>query len=703
VKKKSEVAAQFRQHLSQSKRALSDQYDNTRKCQDFYSANTMDWEDRIQYQDQRGKRRALVRFNKVMPFVDAVAGFFAQQRNEVKYYARIPFKEKQETFTKYMNATRAYIRDNCRASYIESEQDNDMLVVGYGAIETDLSYVEGKATSLPGGEILKQRLDPRCTFWDGRAKRKNMTDARYVGYWQDYNIDDALALFPGSDDGDFGPAVIGDDSENYYYNPYGGRYDKISFDNAVEWATTAKDQLVRVYNYQWFEYETFYRADNPAYSFNSPEAVSLAIAQMQQIAAEQDKEWKDLFDFDPSKPILTFDSAVKTQLVEIFGKYIEPVRDVRKAYYTAVISGSHVFTVFRSVCQDAFSILFKTGTFDPTRRIWTGMVNNMMEPQLYYNKAITELMFTIASNSKGGVIIEEGAVEDIAEFEAKYAATNSVVVAKQGAVSGSMIMPKGQNVPLTGLDEVIQLTDANITDASGVNKAFLGSSENAQETGILYRRKIRQVVSTLAKYFDSIALYQDIDATNDLSFMAIWAENNEGEEIELQEGDGQYDTFQITQDKFLAEYGVTVREAPQTPEDRWEMAETIIALGDKVALVDPVAGKKIWGTAVQYLNLDSADKAKLKAVLSPEEGEQQVDPAYVQQLEQQLQQVMGEAAQAEIQKTMSATALDMAKVEQTLADVKLKGANTAKSLEEAQQKDVETSLMRSASQVQAII
>jgi len=55
------------------------------------------------------------------------------------------------------------------------------------------------------------------------------------------------------------------------------------------------------------------------------------------------------------------------------------------------------------------------------------MVNPMMEPQKYKNKALTEMMFTIAANSKGGVMIEEDAVEDIADFESKWAKTDAVI------------------------------------------------------------------------------------------------------------------------------------------------------------------------------------------------------------------------------------------------------------------------------------
>jgi len=49
-----------------------------------------------------------------------------------------------------------------------------------------------------------------------------------------------------------------------------------------------------------------------------------------------------------------------------------------------------------------YSIKFKTGTWNRNRKMWMGMVNPNDGATEYYNKALTELMFTIAANSKAG-------------------------------------------------------------------------------------------------------------------------------------------------------------------------------------------------------------------------------------------------------------------------------------------------------------
>lgn len=693
MKSDKQIINQFQSRLKLSKGALSRQWDNTKMTQQFYSGDSMSYVDRLQYVNPRGeKKRALIQFNKVMPFVDAVAGFMTQNRRQAKYVARIPFAPKQEAYSTHANAVSNYVRGHANADQLETEQDQDMLICGYGAVDTDISYIQGNATTCPNGEILIQRLDPRTTWWDPIAKRKNISDARWVGYWQDYDIEDALALFPDSDKSEFGDAVENDDTENYYYDPYGGRFDKVSYDTSLEW-TNKDEQLVRVYNYQWFEYEKYYQADNPIYQFQNPQSVQLATMQMRAIVEAQEG-FSDMFTFDPTAKILTFDRTIKADLVDIFGKFIQPVEFIRKRYHTAIVSGKTVFKSFSSICQQDFSIQFKTGTYDPTRKIWIGMVNNMMEPQLYYNKSLTELMFMIASNSKGGVIVEKGAVDDIQEFEQKYASTTAVLEVNEGANSKGMIQPKGQNIPTTGLDGLLVLTDACIADAAGVDKSFLGSNENKQETGILFRRRIRQVVSTLAKYFDSITLYQKNNARLMLDYIRVWSENNEGALIELTDENGNYNTQELSQEPFMCEYGVTIQEAPQTPEDKEETAEMISTIGDKVAPINPQGAMKIYAVAVKSLNLDAEDKKQIIEALTSQE---QIDPQEYEQLKQQVQLLSSETSKADVQNKLAAAdkysadaLLARAKIPAVRAEIHNKGASTVKALEEAQRTDAET-------------
>jgi len=55
---------------------------------------------------------------------------------------------------------------------------------------------------------------------------------------------------------------------------------------------------------------------------------------------------------------------------------------------------------------------------------------------------------------------------------------------------------------------------------------------------LLYKRRIRQVVSKFARYFDSGTLYQKEDARLCADLIRVWVENNRGEWIRITGPDG---------------------------------------------------------------------------------------------------------------------------------------------------------------------
>lgn len=691
----------FRKQREISKRGLSQQYENTESCWSFYNADQMTYSDRIQFADTWGrKRRAMVNFNKVQQNVDSVVGFMAQNRRQAKYIAHIPKDQNQELYSRNMNALYDFHRENTNSDQLETDQDLDMMVNGYGAIDTELSYVIGNATMMPNGDILKKKLDATCVYWDPSAKGKNILDARWSGYWEDYELRDALSLFQGSEKSDFEEVSTEDPSDTgYTFNSYGGIYDKIKLMNTVEW-TSKESEMVRVYNHQWMEYETFYKAENPLYTVSDP--MDALFIQMKLNEAKNgielpgDTETEDMFEFDPTAEILVFDEKTKGVLVKLFGKALEPIPFKRKVFYTAVMSGKHVFTWFKSVCQQGFSIKFKTGTWNRNRKMWMGMVNPMMEPQKYYNKALTELMFTIASNSKGGVMIEDSAVEDIADFETKWAKTDAVIKVADGAISNQRILQKTQPALPTGLEGIIQLADANIS-ANGVDPSFLGDISKEDQSGLLYKRRIRQVVSKFARYFDSGTLYQKEDARLCADLIRVWVENNRGEWIRITGPDGAEDFTRIVEDMLAPEYDVSIQEASQSSDEKQETAMLLSGFGDKLILAGDVnTGKAFMAESLDFMRIDGDVRGRLQKILQPQG---QIDPAQFQMMQQQLQQLQQVIQSGQVEKTQSETKKNLATAAKTLKDANLSEAQvpkvhaeTLRTLEEAKKTGVEAHL-----------
>lgn len=685
------VARIFRKHKEISKRGLSQQYENSETSWSFYNADQMTYSDRIQFEDTYGRRRrATVNFNKVQQNVDSVVGFMAQNRRQAKYIARLNANQGQQLYSKNMNALYDFHRENTNADQLETDQDLDMMVQGYGAIDTELSYVIGNATTMPNGEILKKKLD--TSYWDPNATGKNLEDRRWDGYWADYELQDALDLFQGADQEDF--EKVSDDEPaagGYVFNPYGGIYDKIKMDNTVEW-TSKETEMVRVYKHEWFEYETFYKAQNPLFTVNDP-MDAMFIKMKLDMVKSQIKEVGDIpnpdaFQFDPVAEVLVFDESTKRILLKEFGAgQIEAIPFKRKAFYTAVISGKHVFTWFRSICQQGFSIKFKTGTWNKNRKMWMGMVNPMMEPQKYYNKALTELMFTIAANSKGGVMIEEDAVEDIADFESKWAKTDAVIKVASGALAAGKIQQKTQGAVPTGLENILQLSDANIS-ANGIDPSFMGQVDNEDQSGIFFKRRIRQAIAKMARYFDSITLYQKEDARLCIDLIRIWVENNQGEWMRITGKDGADEFVQIMENMMVPEYDVSIQEAAQGSDEKQEMAMLLSGVADKLFSAGDInSGKAFLAESLQSLQLDGDVRNRLTEILQPQ---QQVSPQQFQQLQQEFQKLQQYVQSGQVDKTKSETAKNLATAAKTVKDAKISDATVPKVLAEVDRTHTES-------------
>ncbi len=182
--------------------------------------------------------------------------------------------------------------------------------------------------------------------------------------------------------------------------------------------------------------------------------------------------------------------------------------------------------------------------------------------------------------------------------------------------------------------------------------------------------------------------------------MYVFAVNNRGALFRILGDVGVNEFIQISEDNLASEYDVSIEEAPITQEEKQEQASLLVTMADKLlALGDPSA-KAIYAVALKYMPLDKEDVSRITQILIPQD---EVDPAYVQQLEQQLQALMSEMNQAEVKKKMSEFAVNIAKVDQIKADTQAKAATTVKTLEEAEQKDLENKYIKANPQAEASI
>lgn len=668
----SELLTQFEDHRKITEAGLALQYAENTENQAFYAGDMMQY--RGQVRSANANRRVMVQFNKVKPYVSAVKGFMAQNRRKPKYFARVQDNEMQEAYSAYLNGVSDYCRDNANADQVETQQDGDMLICGYGAINTDISYGLDGATRDPNGECVMERVSPNMVGWDPMARSTNLLDARWVDMRKQFYKTEAESLF-GKKFTEQADEVNSDGEVNKEYFPYGGTYDKIAYDDVA-----GEESLINVYYYQWWSVEDYYRAPNPLAGMQNPEMQQYILSLIQGIQKNRAKvsdEYtvEDIFAFDPTADWWIMTPQVHSDVVEVLKDMLVPfdaLEGKRRCYYTAILSGKRIFRKFKSPDQNGFTIKFKTADYDEVRKVWFGMVTSLKEPALYYNKGLTEMMFIIASNSKGGVMVEKDAVEDIETFEKQWARTNGVLEVEAGALSGGKIQPKAVSALPNNIDTVIGLSDAALPDVAGFDKGFLGSSENKAETAMLHRQRTKQVISTLATYFDAITLYQKEHARLMITFMRILAENSEGRLIRLIGKDGAMVLEQLSLDGFTDEYDVDISEEMEDATYKEMQSEIMISLGTNLM----ATGLNIWPVAFKYLPISKQDINELIKIVAPEP-----DPAAMQ-MKQQMDALQFEAAKAELANKIADTAYKDSGVAE-------RKAAASKTFSEAQQKNLE--------------
>jgi len=663
---KKKILKKFQNHYNISKSGCSNQWKHIKDCRSFYNGDYMNYKDEVTFGRGAGMKVKEVSFNRVKPYVNSIVGFMAQQRRKPDYQAKLESSPDQTALSDYLNGFSDYVRENTNSDQMETRQDMDFIIGGIGCTDTAATLKIGAPTRDPNGEIIVERVDPCEVGYDPAAIMPNLLDSGWVYRVKEYDVEEAEELFNAEEE-DF-ETTNTDDDLVYEFNPYGGIQDKIGY----EWADPQRTR-VRVYFYQWFEVETFYRIENPLKTIDNQDFFELLAVALSQVEIDEEEE---MFRFDPASPILTITKSNKSEISKIFETFdipFNPVQEKRKCFYTAVISGNKVFDYYKSVSQQGFSIKFKTGDRDERNNIWTGIVSSMREPQRYYNKALTELMLIIASNARGGVMYEEGAVDNVAEFEASWAMFNRATKVNDGAVSGGRIQSKAQPAMATGYEGILEASGAALSQVTGIDESFFGAIAGGNETAMLQRQRIKQATTTLAVYFDSIALYAKEQARMMLSFMRLLAKASDGKLFKMHDDDGNAIFEKISLDFFVEEYEISIGESPETPIQKEYYTQTLIAMAQSMQAIGDPRYLQMYAAAVKYMPIPSRDKNAIVEVLM---GQQQIDPGMVEQLQKQIQQLQGEQAQiasakmiADINKTNTETQAKVIDIQKTTKEI----------------------------------
>jgi tetratricopeptide (TPR) repeat protein len=604
----------------------------------------------------RNSNRVITEVNMFRPIINAIKGTIIKHKKNV-YYWSMTENTPQEKIDD-LNALRETIRRRAKADTVEKKQDLDMLINGYGAVFVDLDYVND-----PKGAIIYERIDPLMVGWDMGARDANLTDTEFAYFWKRYSKESAEQIF-GSTDGMEQGTLQNDD-----YVESG-----TSRQTQTDYGTSMNDPRAShydVYNFQYYEYEKYAPVANPLLTTNDPQAQAL-------IAQVLDKHLKDE-NIDYAQSPETIDMSLDNiheinEDLALAGMSLQVVGDVysKKCFYTAILSGDKVFKHYKSLYQKGFSIQFKTCDFDDHKEFWYGYTRILEVTAIQLSKVITESIRVMARNGTSQTYIEESAFTN--NIPNQMSEKHAVIKVPNGAITGNRILQKDISIANTGYENLIVFFMDMVSKITGVSPAYLGDTQDVNETGILNQRRVKQTLVALADVLDMVADYGKNDAELLLSHLKELIKTNPKAAIFIRQGD-QKQVVSMQSTDLQDEYTAMVDEVATTEELREYAFESFKEMGAALIQQGNIdRALPLFDKAIEMMPLPPKDKQALRESMQ----KPTIDPEMVAKLQQENEQLKAQLAD-NTQTTIKAMALEKT------ANANLKVAQTHKTELESQQ------------------
>ena len=544
--------------------------------------------------DLEERSRVPVVFNRVQVILASVSGSEINNRTEVRF---IPREIGDAKPNEILTAGAEWFRDEANAEDEESQAFEDTLVCGLGWTETLLDY-----TADTDGAPRVVRIDPLEMCWDAHSHRKGLQDATRMARVRTIPISEAKDMFPEADLADLNADWISADKDEgeEHLQLIGDQYK-----SGRKGGGETSGSTVTVVQAQW-------RERVRAVEYVDP----------------QDGERKEMpkGDWDKLAKVMPVDIAI-------------PNRPVTRYVWKQAFLGKSGILLENQPCKDGSTFKAITGNYDRKEKRFYGLLRVMMDPQKYANKWLSQTLHIINSNSKGGVMYEAGAVEDAGKFEEGWAAADSAVMVRDGALSQGKIQPKPQVQMPAALMQLTQFAISTIRDTSGVSLELMGMADR-QQAGVLEYQRKQASMTTLAVYFDSLRFYRKQQGEVILSFLRDHIAPT-GRLVRLvREGLAEY--VPLATETGTRKYDVIVDDSPAAPNEKertWAIMESLMPVMREAGM-----GLEDWADVLDYSPLPSSFAEKLRSKAAEQKNKSQEDPA---------QQMAMQAAQADIAKTQS--------------------------------------------------
>ena len=537
-------------------------------CFNFRAGDQWSPEDRATMEEEL---RPPITFNRIGPVIDVVSGHEVANRNEIRFFPRTM---EDVQVNEMLTAAMKWADDECEAEDEISDAFSDMLTCGMGWTETRMSYDE----DVDGKIHTAERVPPLEMYWDYAAKKRNLSDARYIMRMKWIPREEVEQRWPKAKKIDPEEGIVNeneDDPAMEAHEAYPPFYEDAS---VSEW-WKPHEGMYRVMQYQYWERETIYRIGDP---------------QSGKLIELSENKYNRIKDRIPD---------------------LRVIRQMKKVYYQSFILGSTELETNKLSCQN-FTLRAMCGKRDTIKNVWYGIVRGMLDPQRWSNKFMSNIQDIVSSNRQGGAFVEESALVDPRRAEEDWNRADALIQVRDGALGQNKIKEREPAQYPSGLDRLLQFSITSIPDVTGVNLELMGLADRTQANVLEMTRK-RAGMTILSNLFDALRRYNKERGKVVLHYIQNYI--SDGRLIRIIGKDGNPKFIPLMKQPDVAKYDVIVDEAPNSVNKKDETFAMLM----QIAPFMIKAGIQVPPEILDYVPLPTSLTEKWKQVLQPTPEQQQ--------------------------------------------------------------------------------
>lgn len=516
--------------------------------------------------------RPAITFNRTHPIINSISGMEIVNRQEVKYFPREAGDAKPNEI---LTEGAKWFRDQADADDEDSDAFLDAAVCGMGWTETTLDMEEDDE-----GAPTMEAVNPLEMYWDKSARQKNVADAERLWRVRQLPIARVKEMFPGKN--------------------------RTEFD--AKWAKADSDGKV---SDETQEEADRYEDDDDQSELHDQDTVTIVHLQYKSrvpvyMVAAQDGGPKTEVEADQLKALQARADMVGMQLA---------VSKKTKLVVKNVFIGAKVLQTGDALCKTHFSWNCVTAYKEHGTGTFYGLMRLMKDPQRWANKWMSQALHILNSNAKGGLLVEDDAVDDMRKFEEDWARTDKVTKVNSGALVAGKIKEKQQTPMPAGFFQMMEFAIQSVRDVTGVSVELLGMREATQAASLEQQRK-QAGMTIIAPLFDNLKRYRRDHGKLMLYIIQNYLADGRLVRIVGKEG-AQYVPLALQAD---AKYDIVVDDQPNTPDQKMQIWQSLIQ-------VFPLLPPQVQLALVDYAPLPTAVIEKIKEAAGSMQQSQQPDPA----------------------------------------------------------------------------